>query len=92
MLSRRTVITFEKLERSFYHFPNSEPLCSRCEKCGEEVNWLTPNQVVALTDLTLRKVFRLIESNTVHFAETPSGLLHVCPRSLALHSEKESPF
>lgn len=83
MLSKRTVITFEKLERCFYRLPNSEPLWSRCEQCGEDVSWLTPNQVVALTGLSLREIFRRIEANTLHFSETAPGLLHVCPNSLA---------
>jgi hypothetical protein len=48
------------------------------------VSWLTPNQVVALTGLTLREVFRRIEADTLHFHETASGLLQICPNSLGL--------
>jgi hypothetical protein len=84
MLNRRTVITFEKLERSYYHLPGSEPVLARCAECREEVSWLTPNQVVALTGLTLREIFRRIESSALHFDETPQGLLHICPKSLDL--------
>ena len=84
MLSRRTVITLEKLERSFYHLPNAEPILGRCNECQDRVSWLTPNQVVALTGLTLREVFRRIEADALHFNETPSGLLQVCPNSLGL--------
>jgi hypothetical protein len=83
MLNRRTVITFEKLERSYYHFPNLEPVLARCAECRAEVSWLTPNQVAALTGLTLREIFRRIESHTLHFDETPQGLLHICPNSLS---------
>jgi hypothetical protein len=85
MLNRRTVITFEKLERSFYHFPNSEPVLARCAECRQEVSWLTPNQVVALTGLTLREIFRRIEANTFHYSETPAGLMHICPNSFGLN-------
>ena len=84
VFSRRTVITFEKLERSFYYLPSSEANLSGCDECGEEVTWLTPNQVVVLTGLTLREIFRRIELNTIHFSETPTGLLHICPKSLEL--------
>ena len=84
MLSRRTVITFEKLERCFYRFPNSEAHLAQCDECQQEVSWLTPNQVVALTGLSLREVFRRIEANTLHFSETAPGLLHICPNSLGL--------
>jgi len=48
------------------------------------VIWLTPNQVVAATGLTLREIFRRIESNSFHFIETPLGLLQICPNSLEL--------
>ena len=84
MLSRRTVITFEKLERSFYRLPGSEPFIGLCEGCGTEVSWLTPNQVTALTGLTLREIFRCIEANRVHFSEPTPGSMHVCPNSLRL--------
>ena len=89
MSSRRTVITFEKLERCCYRFPNSEALLAQCDECQEEVSWLTPNQVVALTGLSLREVFRRIEANTLHFSETAPGLLHICPNSLGL-TQKET--
>ena len=42
MLSPRTLITFEKLERSFYRLPDSERILATCEECGGEVSWLTP--------------------------------------------------
>ena len=83
MLNRRTVITFEKLERCFYHLPNSEPVLAECVECQQEVSWLTPNQVVALTGLTLREVFRRIEANSLHFSETAPGLIHICPNSIS---------
>src|ERR1700693_2944940 len=83
MLNRRTVITFEKLERCFYRFPNSEARLAQCDECQEEVSWLTPNQVVALTGLSLREVFRRIEANTLHFSEISPGLMHICPNSIS---------
>jgi len=84
MFSRRTVITFETLERSYYHLSESESVHARCDQCRHPVIWLTPNQVVAATGLTLREIFRRIESNSFHFIETPLGLLQICPNSLEL--------
>jgi hypothetical protein len=84
VLNRRTIIVFEKLERSFFRMPDSESTLACCETCGVEVCWLTPNQVVALTGMSLREVFRRIEAKEVHFAEMASGLLTVCPNSLKL--------
>ena len=82
MFNRRTVITFEKLERNLYRLPDSEPVLARCKACGAEVSWLTPNQVAAVTGLTLREIFRRIEGNRVHFIETEPGALLICPNSL----------
>jgi len=84
MFSRRTVITFETLERSYYHLSESESVHARCDQCRHPVIWLTPNQVVAATGLTLREIFRRIESDSFHFIETPLGLLQICPNSLEL--------
>ena len=84
MFSRRTVITFETLERSYYRLSESESVEARCDQCRHPVIWLTPNQVVAATGLTLREIFRRIESNSFHFIETPLGLLQICPNSLEL--------
>lgn len=84
MFSRRTVITFETLERSYYRLTESESVQARCEQCRDRVIWLTPNQVVAATGLTLREIFRRIELNSFHFIETPPGLLQICPNSLEL--------
>lgn len=82
MLTRRTVITFEKVERNLYRLPDSEPFLALCDRCAAEVSWLTPKQVVAVTGLTLREVFRRIEGNELHFTETAPGSLHICPNSL----------
>ncbi len=81
-INRRTVITFEKLERCLYRFPEAEPITAQCEHCRCVVTWLTPMQVVAMTGLTLRELFRQIESEALHFNESGPGLLHICSRSL----------
>ena len=87
MFSRRTVITFEKLERSFYQLRGLDLLLAQCEQCHAEVNWLTPSQVAAITGLTLREIFRRIEARSLHFNETEPGSMHICPNSLGLKEE-----
>lgn len=88
MLKRRTVITFEKLERSFYRLPDAAPIIESCPACQREVSWLTPSQAVAVTGLSLREIFRRVESQTIHFIETPPAGLHICPKSLSLNLEE----
>lgn len=84
MFRRKTVITFEKLERYYLRVPEPCQELGPCEPCGHEVRWLTPNQTAALTGLTLREIFRRIESNEVHFTEVKSGLVQICQNSLEL--------
>lgn len=92
LLSRRTVITFEKLERCFYHFGSADsvPLLARCEECDRDVAWLTPSQVAAVSGWSLREVFKRIEANTVHYREVSPELLHICLESLN-NGEKNKP-
>ena len=82
MLNRRTVITFQTLERTFYRLPNSETVEAICDRCKETVNWLTPSQACALTGSGLRELFRILETNALHFIETEPGSLHICSNSL----------
>jgi len=84
LFSRRKVITFEILERSYYRVPEVELRSKQCDYCGFEVRWLTPNQTLALSGLTLREIFRRIESNEVHINEAANGLLQICPNSIQL--------
>ena len=82
MFKRRTVVTFEKLERSLYFVPEANLVIALCDDCGKSVCWLTPNQIVALSGLSLREVFKRIEGGTVHFRENVSGLVLICPDSM----------
>jgi hypothetical protein len=82
MLNRRKVITFEKFERSYYRVPDCEPIVGFCDRCSQNVSWLTPIQATALTGLTLREVFRRVEAKALHFTESTPGLIHICPNSL----------
>jgi hypothetical protein len=92
LLNRRTVITFEKLERRAYHFgaTDSIPLLARCEQCDRDVTWLTPTQVAAVSGWSLREVFKRIEAKTVHYREVSPELLDICFESLS-HGEKSKP-
>ena len=82
MFKRRTVVTFEKLERSRYLIPEANLVIALCSDCGRSVCWLTPNQIVALSGVSLRELFRRIEKGAVHFRENVNGLLLVCPDSM----------
>jgi len=43
---------------------------------------LGPEEAAAFARLSQRAIFRLIESNQLHFTETPDGILLICVNSL----------
>ena len=88
MSGRRTVITFQKFERSTYRLFGTPKLTARCDRCRQEVTWLTPNEALLLSKQSLREIFRLIEANKIHFTEDEAGFLFICPISLA-QAQKE---
>ena len=63
---------------------------SYCAACDEETNWLLPEEAMAVAGVTLREIFRLIESRQIHFDESAEGFLVVCALSLASYREKKA--
>ena len=62
-----------KLERSQKGF---------CERCGDEVVWLTARGSMQILKLSEREVVRLAEQHVVHSLEDEAGFLLICRRSL----------
>ena len=52
-----------------------------CLCCGEQVLMVSPQTVAAISNLTEREVFRLLEYNRIHFSETDRVL--ICMKSVA---------
>ena len=80
MKKRRIVITRETDEL----FVIKTPLHSRevwCPKCAAQVRMLTPEAAAAVTGMSARAIYRLVEAGQIHFTETPDGLLLICPDS-----------
>ena len=62
-----------------------------CGICNAERQMLSPEQAARLCGLSLRQLFRLVESSSLHFTETPDGLLVVCLESLVSILGNETP-
>ncbi|MBA3321312.1 MAG: hypothetical protein H0T45_07670 [Pyrinomonadaceae bacterium] len=58
-----------------------------CVACGMEVEMVAPEVAAVVTDLSAREIYRLVESDQVHFTETAEGLLFVCCWSLSLATQ-----
>lgn len=53
-----------------------------CAQCGAEVKLVAPEVGAALTGLSRRAVYRLIETGQVHFTESSEALVSICLESL----------
>jgi hypothetical protein len=89
MAGKRTVLTLEKSERYYFYSEAARTITGRCEACHEEVTWITPDQASALSKLTMRELFRSIETGQVHFNESSTGELLVCLNSLGHRKEEK---
>jgi hypothetical protein len=82
---RRTHITIET-QRLLIVKDHREVVRGWCEQCGTLVTLVTPEITAALTGLSRRAVYRLIETGQVHFTESPTespeAPISVCLKSL----------
>ena len=79
---RRTDITIET-ERVLVIRRRKGSALAWCQTCAQQVPMIKVDEAAALSQVSSRTVFRLVELGKVHFAETPEGLLLICLNSLA---------
>ena len=53
-----------------------------CEGCGGRVKVVTPETASAITGLSVRAICRMVDAGSLHFFETPDGLLMLCSNAL----------
>ena len=54
----------------------------RCSCCADGVEMITTDHAAIVARVTSLTIFHWAESGRVHSAETPEGLLLICPNSL----------
>jgi hypothetical protein len=54
-----------------------------CSGCGKQVSMVTPDQAALISGASWRQVSGWIESASVHFVETPEGMVLICLDSLS---------
>ena len=77
---RRTEITVETHRVLRISGSNASATCW-CDKCGEQVWMVSPEQAAVLADVPTRLVYRWVEDGRLHLLERPDVLL-VCINSL----------
>jgi hypothetical protein len=78
--TRRKRVTVET-ERVLV-FTRTTAIRSWCERCGAEGEMVGAEEASTLSGLSQRIVFRLVESQQLHYAETRNGALLICLSSL----------
>jgi len=53
-----------------------------CAACAQSVPMVSAEEAAALLGLTVRKVYRLVETDGLHFTETREGWLRLCLDSI----------
>lgn len=61
-----------------------------CARCGAAM--LTAERAAGFFAINQRRVFQIIESGAIHYAETEAGALMICLRSLAAVLNIESDY
>lgn len=79
-MKRRTEITVEEHIRIVRRAGVSVQIA--CADCGGEVLMVTPDEAALAVGVSARTIYRWVEQNKIHFRESTSGALVVCPRSV----------
>ena len=79
---KRTIKLTIETERVFVIRRLSASRRARCEACGEEIRLVTADEAAALTRVSSRAIYRLVEAEKLHFIETDQKLLLICFNSL----------
>ena len=53
-----------------------------CRHCDDLVEMINPDEAARLAGLSPRAVYRLVESESIHFTETQEGSLLICLKSI----------
>ena len=82
----RTTVTVESSEVLVIRKPGGS-VFAWCPGCVAETVMIWPEAAAVLTGLSTRTIYRLVEADRIHFAETTEGLLLVCLNSLLASRE-----
>lgn len=82
MSKKRLEISFESREQWRIFSPDkAEDL--RCPFCEEESSMLSVENLAVLTGVSQLEIYREIERGALHFVETKSSRLFVCPAAFS---------
>jgi hypothetical protein len=80
-MKRRTEITVET-ERILVISKRNTSALAWCSACGSRGQMITPEAAAQIADMSSRSIYRLVETNELHFIETNDHQLWICVQSL----------
>ena len=86
----RTEITIET-ERVLIIKKRKGSVLAWCPTCAGQVPMVKVDDAATIARVSSRTMYRWVESDKVHFAETPEGLLLICLSSLAGNRPSDNP-
>ena len=82
MKKKKYEVTIERDEVLMIRSPAAEQT-EWCSGCSKDVSMVTPDQAALIAGASWRQVSGWVESASVHFVETPDGLLLICLDSIS---------
>jgi len=83
----KTVITISAWQRTTIR-QESKPVSGWCERCAAEVNMISADEAARSSTDPSRAISQQFTDAGMHVAETKSGALLICERSLSIASQK----
>lgn len=69
---------------------SSRLIIGKCPNCQKSVRMIFPTEAAVICDLSIREIFKVIETNSLHFIETDEKVLMICSESLNEFAKKKS--
>ena len=79
---RRIEISVERNEFFVIGRPEA-PAPAWCESCAGMALMVRPEEAAVIAGVSWREISRRVEAGSVHYSETPDGLLLICINSLS---------
>lgn len=88
MTRPETRILIEKHERTIVR-PLRDAVHGFCIECGAESRFLIPEHAAAAAHVTVREIYRRVESGALHFIESSDGTTLICRASISEPDQAE---
>lgn len=86
---RKKTITIQTIQQTVIRPISNQTTTKQCEFCQAEVEMAPPELAAKFLQISVREIYRRIESGSLHFIETESGTVFICQNSLGLTKKEK---